>query len=79
MIKCAAEKKGINEVLHFTTNYGLLGMLAKNALLPNSELKEENTLAFIFKQNSEQRKEKNRDWLNYCNLSISKINKEFFS
>lgn len=73
-----AKKRGIEEVIHFTTNHGMLGILVKNALLPNSKLKEEDTLAFIFKQNSQTRKEKDRIWLNYVNLSISKLNQSFY-
>lgn len=74
-----ADRKGVKEILHFTTNHGLLGILAQDALLPNSMLKKEDSLAFIFKQNSEWRREKNQNWLGYVNLSVSKLNKEFFS
>lgn len=72
------KKRDITEVLHFTTNAGFLGMLAQDQVLPNSKLHKENTLAFIFKQNSESRKEKNPKWLDYVNLSISRLNHEFF-
>ncbi|WP_318518959.1 DarT ssDNA thymidine ADP-ribosyltransferase family protein [Photobacterium leiognathi] len=73
-----ANKRGISEVLHFTTNSGFLGILAQSQVLPNSKLHQEDTLAFIFKQNSEARKEKNKKWLDYVNLSVSKLNFEFF-
>ncbi|OUS32024.1 hypothetical protein A9Q98_02405 [Thalassotalea sp. 42_200_T64] len=79
MIKSVAESKKITDILHFTSNSGLLGILASGAVLPNSELKEEDTLAFVFKQNSEKRKERNLKWLKYVNLSVTKLNKEFFS
>ncbi|WP_025822354.1 DarT ssDNA thymidine ADP-ribosyltransferase family protein [Shewanella marina] len=71
-------QRDITEVLHFTTNSGFLGMLAQSQVLPNSKLHKEDTLAFIFKQNSESRKEKNPKWLDYINLSVSKLNYEFF-
>lgn len=71
--------RGITEVLHFTTNSGFLGMLSQAQVLPNSKLHQEDLLAFIFKQNSQTRKEKNVKWLDYVNLSISKLNHEFFS
>ncbi len=58
--------RGITEVIHFTTNHGMLGILVTNALLPNSKLKEEDTLAFIFKQNSETRKEKKSKMARLC-------------
>ena len=73
-----AENKGITEVLHFTTNTGFLGMVSKGQVLPNSKLHKEDTLAFIFQQNSQTRKEKNPKWLDYINLSISRLNHEFF-
>lgn len=73
------QERNINEIIHFTTNVGLVGIFSQNGILPNSELKDESTLAFIFQQNSETRKEKNKNWLKYCNLSITKPNHEFFS
>jgi hypothetical protein len=79
MIKSAAENKEITDILHFTTNSGLLGILASGAVLPNAEVKEECTLSFVFKQNSEKRKERNPKWLGYVNLSVTKLNQEFFS
>lgn len=73
------EDKAIEEILHFTTNLGLLGTFRTEGLLPNSELKKEDTLAFIFKQNSLKRKEWDLKWLNYVNLSVTKLNFEFFN
>lgn len=78
MIDKIVSDKKITEILHFTTNSGLLGILATGAVLPNTELKSEDTLAFIFKQNSAERKEKNREWLKYVNLSVTKLNQAFF-
>ncbi|HEI8934487.1 TPA: DUF4433 domain-containing protein [Citrobacter freundii] len=72
------KSKNINEILHFTTNLGLLGIIRTGAVLPNAELKEEDTLSFIFQQNSQKRKEWEIKWLNYVNLSITKLNFEFF-
>ncbi len=74
-----AQQKGVKELIHFTTNSGLLGILAKGGVLPNAHLTKEDTLAFIFKQNSASRKERDKRWLNYINLSISKVNNSFFS
>ncbi|WP_033569611.1 DarT ssDNA thymidine ADP-ribosyltransferase family protein [Dickeya undicola] len=70
--------KDIKEILHFTTNQGLLGILRTGAVLPNSQLTEEDTLAFIFQQNSLKRRERDSKWLSYVNLSITKLNFEFF-
>jgi hypothetical protein len=76
-VQQAAVNRGVRELLHFTTNNGSTGIFAKKAILPNSELTEEQTLRFIFKQNSLKRKEWNKEWLNYVNLSVSEINHEF--
>ncbi|EGQ8480538.1 DarT ssDNA thymidine ADP-ribosyltransferase family protein [Vibrio parahaemolyticus] len=70
--------KGISEILHFTTNKGLLGVLRTGAVLPSSQLKDEDTLAFIFQQNSLKRREWDSKWLGFVNLSITKLNFEFF-
>lgn len=76
--EASIKSKGINEILHFTTNQGLLGVLRTGAVLPNSKLKKEDTLAFIFQQNSLKRRERDSKWLNYVNLSVTKLNFEFF-
>jgi hypothetical protein len=75
----AIKERNITEVVHFTTNAGLLGILASKAILPNTQLREEQTLSFIFEQNSAVRKERDREWLNYVNLSITKPNYDFLS
>jgi hypothetical protein len=77
--KISIEEKGINEILHFTTNKGVLGSLKTWSLLPNSQLSSEDTLSFIFQQNSLERKERDKKWLDYVNLSITKLNFEFFN
>lgn len=69
--------RGITEVVHFTTNKGLLGVLALSALVPRSELGDEDLLEFILKMNSSSRRDHN--WLGYVNMSISRINSQFFA
>ncbi|MBH0058497.1 DUF4433 domain-containing protein [Pseudoalteromonas sp. SWXJZ94C] len=78
-IEKAARERGINEVIHFTTNEGLVGILHSEKILPNARLQKEDTLEFIFKQNSEKRKERDLNWLNYINFSLTKVNSTFFS
>lgn len=70
------EVRGIEEVLHFTTNKGLVGMLAAGAVLPRKRLPEEKYLEFVYSPNANSRKDV--AWLDYVNLSISRINVEFF-
>jgi hypothetical protein len=71
------QRRDIKEVLHFTTNRGLLGALHSGSLKSRSRLEKDKQLEFIFSANSPFRKDK--DWLDYVNLSISRINKQFFS
>ena len=77
-VHAAVEQRGITEVVHFTTNNGLVGILRTGRLSANAFLKDEERLAHILKINSPNR---NRDanWLGYVNLSISEINDYYFN
>ena len=70
------KKRGITELVHFTTSTGLLGILSTQNLLPRSALAQEQLLEFILKYNAPYRSDPN--WLKYINLSISRINHQFF-
>ena len=74
----AISMRGIPEVLHFTTNNGLVGILHTGRLSANAYLQAEQKLMHILKINSTDR---SRDamWLGYANLSISRINDYFFN
>lgn len=75
--------RGITEVLHFTTNRGLIGSLASQSLLSRPLLGEDAYLRHVLQLNSTVRPEeaalfdKTEDWLRYVNLSISEINRRF--
>jgi ssDNA thymidine ADP-ribosyltransferase, DarT len=70
------QRRGIKEVLHFTTNRGLVGILHSGNLKSRSRLERDKQLEFIVQKNATLRKDK--AWLDYVNLSISRINKQFF-
>ena len=70
-------RRGITEVLHFTTNNGLLGIVVSGKLLAHSELPKESLLSHIIQVNCQDRR-RDTDWHSYVNLSISKINESFF-
>jgi ssDNA thymidine ADP-ribosyltransferase, DarT len=72
----AIERREITQVLHFTTNLGLLGMLAKGAILSREQLPEDKYLEHVYRPNAEVRRD--GPWLDYVNLSITGINTEFF-
>ena len=66
----------ITEVVHFTTNRGVLGMFAKRAILPRRILPTEKYLEHVYKPNAEVRKDP--DWTGHVSLSISRVNTQFF-
>lgn len=84
MEKGIYEKRGINEVVHFTTNKGLLGTLACGLLLSRHRLPENKLLQYIIFNNAEVRPEhsvyfdKKENWIDYVNLSLSEINRRYF-
>lgn len=69
-------ERGIKEVVHFTTNRGVLGMFAKGAILPRLTLPKEKYLEHVYKPNAEVRKDP--AWTGHVSLSISRVNTEFF-
>lgn len=78
MVLDYARARGIEEVLHFTTNRGLIGMLALGKLLSHDQLREEELLTEIAFPNSPNR---NRDaaWTDYVNMSITAVNSRFMT
>jgi len=70
------EDRDIENVVHFTTNHGLCGALAEGRLLSRARLPETKYLEHVYRPNASVRKD--REWLDYVNLSISRLNWEFF-
>lgn len=70
-------ERDIKRVLHFTTNQGLLGVLASRELMSRTHLKADDYLENIGILNSKIRREASQYWA-YVNLSITDINKRFF-
>jgi hypothetical protein len=67
--------RGIREVMHFTTNRGLLGILAAKAIKPRKRLPGDAQLEYLFLPNTEYRKD--IAWVDYVNLSVSRVNNRF--
>lgn len=65
--------KGIGEVLHFTTDRGLLGIFATKTLLSRARLEKEKHIEHIFAPNCENRL-KDPEWTDYVSMSISRVN-----
>jgi len=70
--------RGVSEILHFTTNKGILGILDAQSLKARARLHEDERLEYIFKLNAENR-DRDSAWHDYVNLSLSRINSNFFS
>lgn len=68
-----ARDRGITEVLHFTTDSGLLGIAATGALLSRDELRKERYLEYISILNCPDRSRDAR-WTRHVSLSLTKIN-----
>jgi hypothetical protein len=77
-IKNILVHRSISNILHFTTSNGFLGMISgdKKQVLPRAKLSSEKHLEFIATPNAPIRSD--TDWLDYVNLSISKINPYYF-
>jgi len=73
----------VTEILHFTTNRGLVGSLACKSLFSRPLLNEEDYLKYVLHLNSKIRPEeadyfdKSADWIRFVNLSVSEINRRF--
>jgi len=72
------DTRNINEILHFTTSNGLLGVMSTGSLLAHSELSSEQRLSHILQINCPDRS-RDSAWHSYVNLSISRVNGSFFS
>jgi hypothetical protein len=79
------DERGISEIVHFTSNHGLVGMLELKKALSRRQLPENDHLAYLAGPTSAQRQEaseffdKQEDWLDFLNLSISEINYHYFN
>lgn len=71
------KRRGIEEILHFTTNKGLTGMLASKVVIPRKRLPKEQYLEHIVFYNCDNRS-RDEEWLDYVNLSITTVNLRLF-
>ena len=69
--------RGITDILHFTTNSNLTGILASGAVKSRAQLPREYLLEYVYKPNAHHRRDS--AWTAYVNLSITRINPRFFA
>ena len=78
------QNRGIAEVIHFTTNRGLVGVLARQALLSRHRLRDDQLLKHVAYPNTQFRQEDNalfdkeQRWIDYVSLSLTDPNLFFF-
>ncbi|MEO1530148.1 MAG: DarT ssDNA thymidine ADP-ribosyltransferase family protein [Planctomycetota bacterium] len=72
------QNRGITEVLHYTTNSGLTGIIAQRAIKCRNLLREDDYLEHIYKQACVDRR-LDRPYHGYVNLSLSRINAGLFN
>lgn len=75
-ISALIHERKITEVVHFTTNQGLLGILVEQLCKSRSLLAEDKYLESIYHENTKVRREHPKYW-SYVNLSISEPNHGF--
>ncbi|GAA4341123.1 hypothetical protein GCM10023086_77210 [Streptomyces venetus] len=75
-IRTLIQKRKITEVVHFTTNRGLLGILVQRLCKARALLAKDEYLESIYHENTKWRREDPKYW-SYVNLSISEPNHRF--
>ena len=75
-VVAAALDRDVADVVHFTTTKGSLGVLASGALKSRKRLPETKYLEHVYRPNTDFRKD--AAWLDYVNLSVSRINDWMF-
>lgn len=75
-VVAAARQRGVEDVLHFTTVSGAIGILAAQTVKSRKQLRKNQYLEHVYRPNADVRKDV--AWLDYVNLSISRINDWMF-
>jgi len=71
-----AQARGVQEILHYTSERGVMGTVMKRALLSRDRVESDPDIAFIFEGVWER---KDPEWTDHISLSISRINLDLFS
>jgi len=69
--------RGIEEILHFTTDRGVTGILATDYLSCRKLLPQDKYLEYIYKYNCLDRS-RDKAWWDYVNLSVTSVNRYLF-
>ncbi|KIF52740.1 DarT ssDNA thymidine ADP-ribosyltransferase family protein [Vibrio owensii] len=72
------QARGIREVLHFSTNHGLVGMASMGAAISRDQLSTDSKSPLVALNPKNAKFRSDPEWLGYINLSVSRINSSFF-
>ena len=70
-------QRGVEEILHFTTDKGITGILATDSLSCRNLLPKNEYLEYIYQYNCPDRS-RDKAWWGYVNLSITSVNRHLF-
>ena len=70
-----ARDRGVTEILHYTSDRGVMGSVMKGALLSRERVEADPDVPFIFEGVWER---KDPEWLDHISLSVSRINLDLF-
>jgi hypothetical protein len=73
-----AQERGIEEVLHFTTNRGLIGVLSRGKVYSRDHLNQDDYLDSVKLLNCATR-ERDKAWTGYVNMSLTTVNKSMLN
>ena len=76
-IVVAARRRGVTDVVHFTTVRGAVGVCASRFVKSRALLPEDAYLEHVYQPNAVDRS-RDADWHDYVNLSVSRINDWMF-
>jgi hypothetical protein len=70
-----ARERGVTEILHYTSERGVMGSVMKGALLSREQVENDPDVAFVFEGIWGR---KDHEWLDHISLSISRVNLDLF-
>ena len=76
-MKEVIKNREIKEILHFTTNRGITGILDSGVVKPRRQLAKDKRLEYIVKLNCPDRS-RDAEWHDHVSMSITKVNQVLF-
>lgn len=74
-VAARARKRGISQILHYTSNKGMMGLISRGELLSRQRVADDPELAFIFQSIWPVKAPR---WVDHISMSISQINLDLY-